>query len=436
MTSIHEMNTNWYETWKTWRDSCVITPNQCFDDESDFIRRIHSVPFPLDNTQISHSFNTVGELGEIAKGRKLSNHYLRHGSAEETALSNLLVMAEAGYLEESGINPLDHIAASLSPSGMSAISNTLFTFASLIPLENREEKRFIQAASEEIYSDTNSTLYEIMHILGFSPPLKITLHSGQEHKLADLLNEHYKSVIGIYYEPISNPQLLYTNTRALRKIADYYNIPFIVDNTLLTPYLQQQMRLGADIVIHSVTKYISGEGDLTAGAVIGPKSFIDWSRKLQRVTGNTMQSPAIMQKIYQRMRELPERMKIHCRYALQITDYLRSSPFIEQVNNPDLENITRCGSPGGIVSFTLYGEDPQTKIKRETKFMQHIIEHGGDSFQYKVSFGEESYLFFGETTHGVQTKQQPGLIRLAVGRKPTADEAISFIEKSLQHACK
>ncbi|MBI5392923.1 PLP-dependent transferase [Candidatus Woesearchaeota archaeon] len=430
------MNKEWYDIWKIFRDKNVITPEQYFDTESDFIRRVQSAAFPIGNRKISQSFKNVGELGRIAKGEETPHHYMRYGSKEETALNQLFVQAEAGYLEERGLEPLEHIATSFFPSGMSAISNTLFTIASLIIPDEKKEKKFIQAESDEIYSDTNSVLHEIMHILGFSAPLKINLRKNQGNDLLDILPYHKGKIAGIYYEPISSSNLLYTDTRRLREIANYFNIPLIVDNTSLTPYLQQQMRLGADIVIHSLTKYISGKADFTAGAVIGPKQFIEWMRKLQMVTGNTIQSPMIIQQLYEQMLELPARMKSHCENATQIADYLRNSAYIESVNYPNLNSLTRFGSAGGIISFTIAGDDSKIKTRRETLFMQYILKNGRDSYQYKVSFGEDPYLFFGETTHGAPTKQNPGLIRLAVGRTPKADEAISFIDNALKYACK
>lgn len=314
----------------------------------------------------------------------------------------------------------------------------MLTFAFLTDFltgyKEKKGKRFIQAESNEIYSETNSVLHEIMNIFGFSPPFRINLRKNNETQLYDTIQCYPGEIVGIYYEPISSPHLLYTDTRRLREIADYFNLPLIVDNTLLTPYLQQQMRLGADIVIHSLTKYVSGEGDFTAGAVIGPKKFMEWMRRLQRVNGNTIQSPVIMQQLYERMLELPARMKLHCENAAQIADYLRNSAQIESVNFPNFDNITRFGSAGGILSFTIAGNDSEMKMRRETSFIQYIIENGGCSYQYKVSFGEDSYLFFGESTHGSATKENPGLIRIAVGRTPP-NEAISFIDEALKYSC-
>ncbi len=426
----------WYPYWKEYKKQ-LMTADVSFDSEEEFKKRLQTSYNQFDTIdrkkrQVSIPLTKVGQIGNIFRKEEGTHFYAREGSFAEDNLCRLLVQAEAGYVEQ-GLNPLEKITASVFPSGMAAISGVMFGLAMLVPNKERIGKRFLVAENEDIYSDTNFILYEQMVSLGFDTAQRINLRD--ENHLAQVLACNPGNIMGIFYEPLPSPLLNYINTRKIQEIAQHYDVPIIVDNTLLSPYLQQQFRLGADIIIESMTKYMSSEGDYMGGAVIGPKGFIDWLRLIQKVNGNVMQSPIIADMFAERLLHLPENMKIYTRNAAEVSNYLQSCSSVEKVYYPDLREETRSGSAGGILSFLLKGNSEDDKKAREIQLLEYVIKQeatsqGDADFQYKVSFGEQNTLFFGESTHGALTKAPAGLIRLAVGKNQNGKQIIEFLEKA------
>ena len=89
------------------------------------------------------------------------------------------------------------------------------------------------------------------------------------------------------------------------------------------------------------------------------------------------------------------------------------------------------------MSFVLKGDDAEDKKQREMRLMQYLIDHSGEGMiRYQLSFGEEEYLMFGETTHGFPPSFEPGLVRFAVGRAPESHNVAPFLEQALEHAAR
>ncbi len=418
------MQQHWFnEEWVQLKDSGLITPAS-FDP--NFGRRISAVKMPdSKGADIAFPIDRVGQLDDIVEGRDAGHFYARFGSEQTDALNKALVMAEAGYLQDNGVNPTQVIGATVFPSGMSAIFTLVYELIRHIPTEQREGMRFIQG--DTVYHSTNHVLSERAQEFGLEKAFRVDTTNPENVERA--LEENKGKIVAIYYEPVTNPEIKFTNTREISRIAKRHNVPVIVDNTFLTPYLQQPFRQGADIVVHSLTKYISGFGDMLGGAVIGPKELIASIKELQRDTGAVMQSPDMARIIYHRLQDLSNRMPEHTRNAAEIANYLRQVEFVGNVYFPNLGSHTRGGSPGAVLSFDIKPEHVGQEREHVKRFLQFMVDNPG-TVNYKVSMGEYEHLMIDEPDHG------KGFIRFSIGRHPSAKEVTKFLDKAFNHAYK
>ena len=171
----------------------------------------------------------------------------------------------------------------------------------------------------------------------------------------------------IYVEPFSNPTLQVTDLPALAALAHDYGVPLIVDNTFLTPALLRPVEHGADLVIHSATKYLSGHGQVQGGAVCGRRQLVDpIKEKLLRLGG--VMSPFAAWILLTGIKTLPLRIERHSANAARLARLLAAHPAVASVNypglagHPDHATATRLVGGGGggerfggMLSFTLRG---------------------------------------------------------------------------------
>jgi cystathionine beta-lyase len=187
----------------------------------------------------------------------------------------------------------------------------------------------------------------------------------------------------IYFESFTNPLLKVTSVKAVSKIAKEHNLLTIVDNTFLTPYLQRPLDLGADVVLHSATKYLGGHSDVIAGlAVAKDKDIADQIYFNQNSIGSVL-SPEDSSLIRRGIQTLAVRMDRHLSNADKIVEFLQGRPEIAKIYYPGIEGSKdheiakdETDGYGGIVSFELQaGLDA-------TKFVEHL-----DLIQLAVSLG-------------------------------------------------
>ena len=167
----------------------------------------------------------------------------------------------------------------------------------------------------------------------------------------------------VYLETPCNPTLKIVDIAAVSEIAHAYNqnIKVIVDNTFCTPYLQRPLELGADVVVHSATKYLNGHGDVIAGVIVGSKDFIGTCRMfgLKDMTGAVM-SPFNAFLMARGLKTLDIRMERHCANARKVADFLVNHPAVDKVYYPGLESFPgheiaakQMKLPGGMISVEL-----------------------------------------------------------------------------------
>jgi O-acetylhomoserine/O-acetylserine sulfhydrylase-like pyridoxal-dependent enzyme len=188
----------------------------------------------------------------------------------------------------------------------------------------------------------------------------------------------------IFVETPSNPALFIADLPALAALAKSKNLPLVVDNTICTPALQQPVLLGADIVVHSTTKYISGNATSLGGIICGPKSLIDGIRQnCIRYLGPAM-SPFNAWLNLIGLETLPLRMDRHGQNALAVAKFLEKHPKVETVNYPGMESnpyhrlikpqMKGCSS---LMSFVLRGSyDQATHFIDSLKIITHATHLG------------------------------------------------------------
>ncbi|HYE67072.1 MAG TPA: PLP-dependent aspartate aminotransferase family protein [Anaerovoracaceae bacterium] len=167
-------------------------------------------------------------------------------------------------------------------------------------------------------------------------------------------------VKAILIESPTNPLMSITDIRAVAKIAKEKGILTIVDNTFMTPYLQRPLELGADIVVHSATKYLGGHSDLIAGlAVTNNKELAERLAYLQNAIGG-IQQPFDSFLLIRGIKTLSVRMDRHIENAQYIAEFLNSHPAVDKVYYPGLPesegyeiNKAQAGGPGAMISFLL-----------------------------------------------------------------------------------
>ena len=176
-------------------------------------------------------------------------------------------------------------------------------------------------------------------------------------KFQSLINENTKLV---WVETPTNPLMKLADIAEIAKITQKHKLLFAVDNTFATPYLQKPLDLGADIVMHSATKYLGGHSDVIAGALIVKEEAL--GEKLhfaQFATGGTL-GPMDSYLVLRGIKTLHLRVQRHCENGAKVAEYLVNHPKVEKVYYPGLENSPNhdiakkqmIGGFGGMVSFT------------------------------------------------------------------------------------
>ncbi|HEK2897702.1 methionine gamma-lyase [Proteus terrae] len=244
-------------------------------------------------------------------------------------------------------------------------------------------------------------------------------------KLKEAITEKTKL---IFFETPANPNMRVSDITKISEIAHQHNILVMVDSTYCSPYLQQPLGLGADIVVHSMTKYLSGHGDVTAGAIITTHALADKIRVegLKDMTGACL-SPHDASLILRGIKTLGIRMEQICQNAQRIAQYLEDNPKVETIYYPGLASFPQyelakrqMRLAGGMIAIELKGG-----IKAGREFLNRL-----NLFSRAVSLGDcESLAQHPATmthaTYSAEERQRhgisDGLIRLSIGLEDVND---------------
>lgn len=239
-----------------------------------------------------------------------------------------------------------------------------------------------------------------------------------------------------YCETPSNPTIDIVDIQALSELCRAHDCLFVVDNCFMTPVLQKPLALGADLVIHSATKYLDGQGRVMGGAVLGRADLIEPVTSFIRSGGVTM-SPFNAWVFLKGLETLSVRMKAHSENALELAQWLEQQPQIERVNYAGLESHPQYAlanrqakSGGGVLSFHLRdgSREHAWKFLNQTCLMS-LTANLGD---VKTTVCHPA-----TSTHGrldITDRQLMGIsenmIRIAVGLE-SVDDLISDCERGL-----
>ena len=256
----------------------------------------------------------------------------------------------------------------------------------------------------------------------------------------DALRSHLKeNTVAVYLETPANPTLKITDVAAVAELAHAYSpaIKVVCDNTFASPALQNPLKLGADVVVHSATKYLNGHGDVVAGFVVGKADFIQQVRMfgLKDMTGAVM-DPFAAWLLLRGLKTLELRMSRHCENARKIAAFLNAHPAVEKVNYPGLEShrghdiaARQMKDFGGMLSFEVRGG----------KEAGMALVNGLRLITVAVSLGDAESLIEhpASMTHSTYAEDElraagiaPGLIRLSAGLE-NAEDLIADLEQAM-----
>jgi cystathionine beta-lyase/cystathionine gamma-synthase len=194
------------------------------------------------------------------------------------------------------------------------------------------------------------------------PAMGIEVSMVDVRNLKDVENAVRPNTKALFVETVTNPNIRISDVAAFRSMADRHDLILIVDNTFLSPYLYRPVEQGADMVLHSATKYISGHGDTVAGVLAGSKKSMDKARLKLDTFGQCL-SPIASWLVMRGVRTLPLRMRQHSANAQALAEYLEGHELVEWVKYPGLKShpqylLARSSFPngcGGIISFRIKG---------------------------------------------------------------------------------
>ena len=247
----------------------------------------------------------------------------------------------------------------------------------------------------------------------------------------------------IYCETPANPNLQLIDIAAVAKIAHQQaNVTMVVDNTYCTPYLQRPLELGADVVVHSATKYLSGHGDITAGIAVSRHDLAQRIRLqgLKDLTGAVL-SPQDAFLLMRGLKTLALRMDRHCSNAQAVAEALQAHPAVASVTYPGLRSFPQyelaarqMKLSGGMIAFELKGGIATGKrFMNALKLFSRAVSLGdAESLaQHPASMTHSTYTPEERAQHGIAE----GLVRLSVGLEDIAD-LLADIEQALAHCVK
>ncbi|MHC2992801.1 cystathionine beta-lyase [Pontibacter sp. HJ8] len=278
--------------------------------------------------------------------------YTRYGNPNSDELAEEVNKLEGGA------------GAVVTSSGMSAILTAVLTYC---------QSGDHVLCAEEIYGGSAALLSQELTRMG----IEVTyVPSDELYTLGNHVRDNTKLLLA---ETMSNPLLQVLDLQRLAAETKRAGIKLVIDNTFASPVVTKPLALGADMVIHSVTKYLSGHSDVTAGVVVaGTTETSDRSKQIMRVYGLNL-SPFESWLAARGLKTLKLRMRQHCNNALAIAGFLEQHPKVSQVWYPGLEQHPQHqvakeqgnGMFGGMLSFRLKDDEPET-VNAFMQALQHI----------------------------------------------------------------
>jgi methionine-gamma-lyase len=386
-----------------------------FEIETDIVHGVHqsdhetgSLSMPIYQTS-TFIFENAEQGARRFKKEEEGYIYSRLGNPNTDVLAKKVAILE-GF--EAGISV---------GSGMAAVSNVLLAAA-------RAGDHII--VDETVYGGTHYLVEDEIRHIG----IEVTrVDASHPEQVRSAMRPNTKLVL---IETPANPTLKLIDIKAIAEITHAGNALLCVDNTFLTPYLQKPKDLGADIVLHSATKYISGHGDVVAGIVVGNKDFIAKAYKVMTHYGWSL-APFNAWLLLRGLKTLAVRMDRHNENALQIAQWLESHPQISEVYYPGLKSHPQFDlaakqqkGNGGVISFEMKGGYSAGKNLMDRVNLCTLAVSLGDCDTLIQHPASMTHAGMSETALK-EAHITPGLVRLSVGLESPKD-IIADLEQAMK----
>lgn len=295
---------------------------------------------PIVNS-VTYSYDDLDEWYDVALGKKPGHIYSRNSNPTVDVLEEKICILEKAE------------AATSFSTGMAAISNTLYTLL-------KSGDRVVSI--KDSYGGTSKIFME------FLPPMNVSVTLCETGNHEEMEAEIAKGCKVVYIETPTNPTLKVVDLRRMIKAAKAVGATVVVDNTFATPINQNPLVLGADVVVHSATKFLDGHSDAMGGIACGKKDIIKKIHQYREINGATLH-PMSAYMIIRGMKTLELRINRQNESAMKIAEFLQSHPKIESVFYPglpshkghDFVNEQMSGF-GGMMSFVLKGGYEKVKV--------------------------------------------------------------------------
>ena len=355
-------------------------------------------------------FTTAAECAEAFRDEESGYVYTRWGNPTQEVLEKKLAVLEGGE------------AALATASGMGAVSTALLTALT-------DGGHVVAMAN--LYSATFQILNEDLRRFG----IETTFVDATD--LSQIESAIRKDTKVLYLESPTNPLLKLIDLRTSAEIAKAYGVTSIIDNTFATPCAQQPIAFGIDVVVHSMTKYLSGTGAVIAGAIVGEKEFITHAKTGALRNFGAVISPFNAWLTLHGITTLPVRFARHCENAVQVAGFLETHPAVAWVRYPGLPSHPQhelaqqqMEAFGGMITLELKGG--RTAGENLVDRLERCA--------LAVSLGDVRTLIChpASTTHShvpAEIRQQigitDGLVRISIGLEDVED-IITDLEQALE----
>jgi cystathionine beta-lyase/cystathionine gamma-synthase len=319
---------------------------------------------------------------------------------------------------------LEHAEAGLmTASGMAAIATTLVTLL-------RAGDRVV--AARQVYGDTRDLLVRDLPGLGIDVAM---VDVADIDAWSTAIAARPTSVV--YVETLSNPQLEVADLPALAALAHAAGARLVVDNTFATPFVVNPIQLGADVVVHSATKFLNGHSDVIAGAVTGDRATL---REIQRrlITFGGCLDPHAAYLVWRGLQTFDVRMARQCETARAVAAYLGGHPDVLDVRFPGLPSadagdvasrVMTKGAHGAMVTFTVAGGDARAlQVMRGLRVACEATSLGGVETLVSTPFNSSHFSLTPEERTAARIDD--GMIRLSCGIEG-ADVLIADLHNAL-----
>jgi O-acetylhomoserine (thiol)-lyase len=371
----------------------------------------------------SHLHHTADNLSQTFAGKTTDHIYMRLTNPTNRVLEEKLTALEGG------------LGAVVMSSGMAAVSNACMA---------------LLRAGDEFVSGNSLFMSTYLLFTKVFKKYDITARLVESTDMAALEAAINSKTRFVYLETIGNPKMDIPDLVQAAAIAHRHGIPLLVDNTLATPYLCRPFELGADVVIHSTTKYLSGHGDAVGGVVIdggnfswpedrfpdfkpfierkGRLAFLDKVWREHHINFGTTQAPMHAYLTMLGLDTLALRMERHLANALEVAQYLKERPEITWLNYPGLEDHAshsiagkQFGDKGfgGMLAFGLKDQESCFKFIDNLRMVYHLANLG-DCKTLVIHPYSSQYISFDEPTRE-SLSITADLVRLSVGIEAAED---------------